>query len=66
MLVTMKTDSEIIDECGGNQKVAEICSPTKPEVVSGWRKRGIPKPWRKVLKLTRPNVFAFEDEKAAA
>lgn len=62
-----KTDSQIITEIGGNQVVAEICAPTKPEVVSGWRKRGIPRAWRALLKRTNPAVFEFEDiqEKAA-
>lgn len=54
----MKTDSEIIDEFDGNAAVAKICAPTLPEVVSGWRKRGIPRAWRIVLKLHSPHIFA--------
>jgi len=53
----MKTDSQIIDDLGGNQAVADLCSPTKAAVVSGWRKRGIPRPWRVFLKTTRPEIF---------
>ena len=57
MQYIMYNDSKIIDALGGNQKVAELCSPTIPAVVSGWRKRGIPTPWRKVLALSRPDIF---------
>ncbi len=52
-----KTDSQIIDELGGNQEVAKLCYPTIPEVVSGWRKRGIPKAWKSLLELKRPEIF---------
>jgi len=62
----MKTDSEIIDAFGGNQEVAKICSPTLPEVVSGWRKRGIPRAWRAVLQLNRPEVFTDGQQNEAA
>jgi hypothetical protein len=57
----MKSDAQIIDEFGGNQAVAEICKPTLPEVVSGWRKRGIPRAWRALLKTNRPDIFNFEE-----
>ena len=57
----MKTDSEIIDAIGGNRVVAEICAPTLPEVVSGWRRRGIPRGWRHVLKLKFPEYFSEQD-----
>jgi hypothetical protein len=53
----MKTDSQIIDSFGGNEAVAEICSPTLPAVVSGWRTRGIPRAWRAVLKIHSPQHF---------
>lgn len=53
----MKSDSQIIDELGGNQKVAEICHPTLPEVVSGWRSRGIPRAWKAFLKVHSPHLF---------
>ena len=53
----MLNDSKIIDAFDGNQKVAEICAPTIPAVVSGWRKRGIPRAWRRVLKLHSPHIF---------
>lgn len=62
----MKTDSEIIDALGGNQEVAKICAPTLPEVVSGWRKRGIPRAWKTVLKMKRPELFADEQQHKAA
>lgn len=60
LLLNMKTDTQIIDEFGGNEAVAEICKPTLPAVVSGWRKRGIPRAWRSVLKINNPQVFEFE------
>lgn len=53
----MKTDTQIIDELGGNQEVAKLCSPTLPDVVSGWRSRGIPTGWRKLLENLRPEIF---------
>jgi len=53
----MKTDSQIIDDFGGNEVVAQICAPTLPAVVSGWRKRGIPRAWRSVLMLHSPQKF---------
>ncbi len=64
MFRVMKTDSQIIDDFGGNEEVAKICTPTLPAVVSGWRKRGIPNAWRRVLQLHKPEVFDC-DEKAA-
>ena len=51
-----KTDSQIIDALGGNHKVAKLCD-TLPDVVSGWRRRGIPKGWRAYLKKIRPQAF---------
>lgn len=66
LLLNMKTDSQIIDEFGGNEVVAEICKPTQPAVVSGWRKRGIPRAWRAVLKLHTPSIFKFEEYKEVA
>ncbi|HAJ72453.1 MAG TPA: hypothetical protein DCO68_10285 [Methylophilaceae bacterium] len=59
----MKNDSEIIDALGGNQVVAKICAPTMPEVVSGWRKRGIPRAWKQVLKCHRPDLFVVASNK---
>ncbi len=63
MFDLMKTDSQIIDDIGGNHPVAKICAPTLPEVVSGWRKRGIPRAWRQLLKKERPDVFCDEQDK---
>jgi len=57
----MKNDTEIIDAFGGNQAVAEICAPTLPAVVSGWRKRGIPRAWLNFLKLHTPSIFIDEN-----
>ena len=57
----MKTDDEIIEAFGGNQTVAELCPPTLPAVVSGWRKRGIPRAWRALLKQKRPDLFEVEE-----
>jgi hypothetical protein len=62
----MKTDSQIIDDFGGNEAVADICKPTIPAVVSGWRKRGIPRAWRSVLMLHSPDIFKSVDCKDAA
>jgi hypothetical protein len=56
----MKTDDEIIELFGGNQVVADICAPTLPAVVSGWRKRGIPRAWRALLRQRRPDLFEWE------
>jgi hypothetical protein len=53
----MLTDSQIIDALGGNRAVAKLCAPTITAVVSGWRKRGIPTPWRKFLQVSEPHVF---------
>jgi len=61
-----KTDSQIIDDLGGNQEVAKLCSPTLPEVVSGWRARGIPRAWKALLMQKRPDVFGITTEKQAA
>ena len=44
----MKTDSEIIDACGGTTSVAKLCDLTTG-AISQWRTNGIPKPWRKFL-----------------
>ena len=53
----MLTDSQIIDALGGNRAVAKLCEPTIHDVVSGWRKRGIPVPWKKYLEVLKPHVF---------
>lgn len=58
----MKTHSQIIDELGGNQSVAELCKPTLPAVVSGWRKRGIPRAWLAFLQSHNPSVFTDEKQ----
>ncbi len=47
---------EVIRQLGGNAKAAEICEVT-PAAVSQWRYNGIPSHQRKILKLTRPEVF---------
>ena len=56
-----KTDSEIIDDLGGNEAVAKLCEPTLGAVVSGWRSRGIPVAWRKYLQVIRPVVFGLKE-----
>jgi hypothetical protein len=58
----MNKDSLIIDALGGNHEVANMCAPTQAAVVSGWRKRGIPKAWRAFLKAQRPEVFNDVDQ----
>lgn len=61
--------NKIIDDLGGTSAVAEMCGLTTG-AVSQWRtsKSGIPKPWLKFFKATRPEVFATENgtDKAAA
>lgn len=58
----MKNDSQIIDAFGGNEAVAAICEPTLPAVVSGWRTRGIPRAWLKVLMMHSPQHFEESKE----
>ena len=53
----MQNHSQIIDALGGNIAVGKLCDNTNPAIVSGWRKRGIPKAWRVYLKQLRPDVF---------
>lgn len=50
--------NHIIDALGGTSVVAELCGITTG-AVSQWRtsERGIPKPWIKFFKATRPEVF---------
>jgi len=50
------TDSQIIDNIGGTDKVAALCS-LKKSAVSQWRKRGIPRSWVLYLKKARPKAF---------
>ena len=47
----------VIDRLGGTSKTAELFEIT-PASVSGWRKKGIPKPRLQFLRLARPDVLA--------
>lgn len=55
----MNKYSEMIDFLGGNERVAKICEPTLPAVVSGWRKRGIPRGWLSLILKMHPEAKAI-------
>lgn len=46
----------IIDRLGGTSAVAEITDLTSG-AISQWRTNGIPDPWLRLFKATRPDVF---------
>jgi len=46
----------IIDRLGGTSAVAEITDLTSG-AISQWRTNGIPDPWLRLFKATRPEVF---------
>ncbi len=57
--------SEIIDALGGTGETARLCE-VSASAVSQWRENGIPRPWRKFLMASHPDVFArFEPVGAA-
>lgn len=56
MLCMDKTSSQIIDELGGTQSVADLCE-VKPPAVSQWRTEGIPRARLMYLRAIRPDVF---------
>lgn len=47
----------VIDRLGGTTKTAELFD-IAPASVSGWRKKGIPKPRLQFLQVARPDVLA--------
>lgn len=49
-------DSELIDAYGGTSKVAALCGLTTG-AVSQWRTNGIPKAWKKFLRMAKPKAF---------
>ncbi|HEU0198342.1 MAG TPA: hypothetical protein VFQ88_14170 [Nevskiaceae bacterium] len=53
----LEYDNRVIDALGGTHVVAVLCRVRDPSI-SGWRKRGIPRGWRRFLQLLRPDVFA--------
>lgn len=55
--------SNVIDSLGGTTAVARLCD-IQPPSVSEWRRKGIPKPWMKFLRATRPDVFGTFDERS--
>lgn len=46
----------IIDRLGGTTTVAELTELTAG-AISQWRQKGIPDPWLRLFKATRPDVF---------
>ena len=46
----------IIDRLGGTTTVAELTELTAG-AISQWRQNGIPDPWLRLFKATRPDVF---------
>ena len=52
----MMNIDDLITKFGGTRKLAKLCDVPDP-VVSGWRKRGIPKARLMYLKLMRPDLF---------
>ena len=52
-------DSELIEKCGNTKQVALRLGESMA-TVSAWKKRGIPRSWRKVLTVEYPAVFAPE------
>jgi hypothetical protein len=48
MLACGMTDSQRIDQLGGTGAVAALCGLHKSSI-SQWRKRGIPKGWKRYL-----------------
>ena len=51
---------KIIEQLGGTNELAERCELT-PSAVSQWRTNGIPKPWLKLFREWRPDVFTAAD-----
>lgn len=49
-------DSIIIDFLGGPTAVAELCE-CRPQAVSQWKRKGIPKSRRLYLRAVRPDAF---------
>ena len=48
-------DAALIDEADGVTAVATLLG-VEPNVVGNWKARGIPRPWRRVLKSERPDI----------
>jgi len=48
--------SDIIDKLGGTVQVSKLCE-IKPQSVSEWRHKGIPRVQERFLRLLRPDVF---------
>ncbi|CAM4336759.1 hypothetical protein GCM10027287_30820 [Bordetella muralis] len=51
-----KTDGDLIDALGGTSEVARLCDLTTG-AVSQWRNNGIPRAWKKFLRLAKPRIF---------
>ncbi|GAB3109918.1 hypothetical protein GCM10027288_23420 [Bordetella tumbae] len=51
-----KTDGDLIDALGGTSEVARLCDLTTG-AVSQWRTNGIPRAWKKFLRLAKPRIF---------
>lgn len=52
----LKNDSDLIDALGGTSEVARLCDLTTG-AVSQWRTNGIPRAWKKYLRLAKPRIF---------
>ncbi|CAM2151312.1 hypothetical protein PT2222_250163 [Paraburkholderia tropica] len=48
--------SRIIDDLGGTGDVARLFD-LSDAAVSQWRRNGIPRPWLRLIRLTRPDLF---------
>jgi len=49
--------NRIIDALGGTSAVAKLCE-VNSQAVSQWRRKGIPRPWLKLFRHMRPDLFA--------
>lgn len=54
--------NKIIDSLGGTVEVARLCD-VKPQAVSQWRSKGIPKYRLQYLELLKPDVFGIKPAK---
>lgn len=57
--------NRLIDELGGTTVVARMCD-IQPPSVSEWRIKGVPKPWLKFIRCSRPDLFKDEQQRDAA
>lgn len=60
-----KFTEKVIEEFGGPTKLSEMLS-LKPNVVSMWKKRGIPRAWLMYLRERYPTLKAWQLADAAS